>query len=136
MSKLIPVLIVAALGACTGRGYYTASATVSTPNVDLAYVSPGVYVLADYDEPIFYSGGAYWYYSNGYWYRSRSYTGGWSYATPPRALVSISSPYAYVHYRPRNYTPRYRPVPSYRIERPVVRDHRTVRARRYYYPRR
>ena len=68
---------------------------------DLVTVSPGVQVIADYDEPIFYSDGFYWRYYGGVWYRSSYYTGGWVYARPPVAVLRIDWPHAYVHYRPR-----------------------------------
>src|SRR5438477_12979875 len=37
--------------------------------VDLVYAAPGVQVIADYDEPIFYSDGFYWRQYGGGWYR-------------------------------------------------------------------
>jgi len=119
----------------------------STP--DLVTVSPGVQVVADYDEPVFYSDGFYWrFYDNG-WYRSNNYATGWYYyERPPVAVLRIDRPYAYAHYRPTGYVARnrarYRPVetisrdrrPAYRAEpvgrqpapnyrqETVVRDHR------------
>jgi hypothetical protein len=99
----------------------------------MAYVSPGVRVIADYDHPIFFANGFYWYNVDGYWYRSSRYTGGWAYVErPPTVIARIDRPYAYVHYRPHNYVVHRRPVPSHRVERPVVRDHRTVRRGGYY----
>lgn len=78
----------------------------------MAYLGNGVYVIADYEEPIFYSNGFYWYNANGYWYRSRNYTSGWVYVDRPAYSVSlIRNPYAYRHYRPSNYVVRHRPVP-------------------------
>jgi hypothetical protein len=136
MSKLVPILIAAALGACAGGGYYATSGSVSVTATapDMAYVSPGVRVIADYDEPIFFSNGYYWYNADGYWYRSSTYTGGWAYvSSPPTAILRIERPYAYVHYRPHNYVVHRRPVPSYRIERPMVRDHRAARRGGVYY---
>jgi hypothetical protein len=89
--------IAVALGGCTatvaGGGY----------GPDLVEVSPGVQVIADYDEPIFYSDGYYWRYGGNAWYRSSYYTGGWAYATPPPAIVRIDRPYTYAHYRPRGW---------------------------------
>ncbi len=135
-TKLVTLLIAAGLGtgcATGGYGTYYASASYTTP--DLAYVAPGVSVIANYDMPIFYSQGSYWLFDRGYWYRSPRYTGGWSYVRrPPHAIASIRSPYVYRYYTPRNYRPRYRPVPSDRVERPVVRDHRA--RSNYYYRRR
>lgn len=92
-----------ALGGC--------AATVATgPAPDLVYVSPGVQVIADYNEPIFYSDGFYWRYYGGTWYRSSYYTGGWVYARPPVAVLRIDRPYAYAHYRPYGYVGRGRTV--------------------------
>src|SRR3954469_1746204 len=81
------------------------AATVATDayGPDLVTVSPGVQVIADYDEPIFYSDGFYWRYDAGVWYRSNYYTGGWAYARPPVAVMRIQQPYAYRHYRPNGW---------------------------------
>src|SRR5690242_1081084 len=82
---------------------------------DLVTVSPGVQVIADYDEPVFYSDGFYWRYYGDTWYRSPYYDRGWVYAPPPPALLRIDRPYAYRHYRPegwhRGYGERARPAP-------------------------
>ena len=115
------MLVLLLLAGCAGEGYYTGSATVRGP--ELVSVSPGVEVIADYDEPVFYTDNYYWRYNNGNWYRSNYYNSGWVYASPPRALVRIDRPYAYRHYRPHGYVAR----------RPVrVRDHRDYRDRRDY----
>ena len=71
MSKLASLLIAVSLAACgSGSGYYRTSGTVAVTAhsgaPDMAYVSDGVYVIADYDEPIFYADGYYWYSANGY----------------------------------------------------------------------
>ncbi len=84
-------------------------------------------MIADYDEPIFYSDGYYWWNYGGGWYRSQYYTGGWAEANAPIAVVRIGEPIRYRHYRPRGYTARYRPVPTHRIQRPHVRDRRAHR---------
>jgi hypothetical protein len=103
---------------------YTGTVAVTTP--DLVYVSPGVQVIADYDEPIFYSDGFYWWLYGGVWYRSATYTGGWVHVTlPPTAIVRIRDTHRYRHYRPNGHVVRHRPVPSHRVKRPVVRDHRS-----------
>jgi hypothetical protein len=91
------------------------AATVATgPAPDLVYVSPGVQVIADYGEPIFYSGGFYWRYYGGGWYRSSYYTGGWVYARPPVAVLRIDRPYSYRYYRPQGWAghPRTGPAPG------------------------
>jgi len=78
----------------------TATVAADAYPPDLVYVAPGVQVIADYNEPIFYSDGYYWRTSGGVWYRSSYYTGGWVYASPPVAVLRIDRPHAYVHYRP------------------------------------
>src|SRR6185436_14340469 len=128
---LADALSAAALGGCytTGsvgyRATYTApSADVYVGTPDLVTVSPGVQVVADYDEPVFYTDGFYWRFYDGGWYRSNNYATGWFYIDrPPVAVLRIDRPYADAHYRPHGYVvrnrARYRPP-----ERIVVRDRR------------
>jgi hypothetical protein len=132
------VLSAALAGGCAGTGevYYSGGGTLTATTVapDLVYVSPGVQVIADYDYPVFYADNYYWRFDNGLWYRSSWYTGGWAYATPPRAVLSIDRPYAYRRYRPAGYVSRGAYVrdhrdyggPVYRDTRPVYRDTRPV----------
>lgn len=59
----------------------------------LTVVGPGVQVVRDYDEEVFFSGGWYWHAGpDGTWYRTHSYRGGWV-AAPrhavPGALVRM-----------------------------------------------
>jgi len=113
----------ALVAGCAGTAGYSVSASYSTP--DLAYVSPGVYVVADYNEPVFYTDNTYWRYDNGTWLSSNRYNGGWRYSTAPRALLTIERPYAYVRYRPST---RYHVRRDGRVH---VRDHRGGYYRRY-----
>ncbi|MEJ7596651.1 MAG: hypothetical protein WKG01_01975 [Kofleriaceae bacterium] len=86
--------------ACTGTGavQYGASASVTTP--ELVYVSPGVQVIADYDEPVFYSDNMYWRYNSGVWYRSQYHTRGWARVeTVPVGVRQIERPQTYIRYR-------------------------------------
>lgn len=106
-------------------------ATVSSPGYspDLVYVSPGVQVIADYDEPIFYSDRYYWRASGGTWYRSPYYTGGWVAAVPPPAVMRIDRPRAYVRYRPAGWVGHRGPVaapppPVRHYGRPAFEPHR------------
>jgi hypothetical protein len=68
----------------------------------LTVVEPGVRVVRDSDEEIFFSGGYYWHPGpEGVWYRTRSYRGGWVVAprhTVPGAIVRIPRG-QYRHYR-------------------------------------
>jgi hypothetical protein len=97
--KLATILISAALAGCAGTVHYRGSVAVSDPN--LVEVSPGVYTVADAEEPIFYNDGFYWLYQDGVWMRSPSYNGGFvtvdAYHVPQRVRV-IDHPRAYVHY--------------------------------------
>jgi hypothetical protein len=144
-SMRLTLASLAVAAACATGCYGTTSASVGYPGgyyaqPDLAYVSPGVSVIADYNEPIFYSDGYYWRNYNGGWYRSGYYTGGWVSAAAPYAIVSIRSPGAYVRYRPNGYVrgggyygPRgYTNRGGYRG--PVVRDHRANPGRSTYRP--
>jgi hypothetical protein len=97
MRSIVPAALVLALALGTGCA---ATVAADAYGPDLVYVSPGVQVIADYNEPIFYSDGFYWRYYGGVWYRSSYYTGGWVYARPPVAVLRIDRPHAYVHYRP------------------------------------
>ncbi|HEU0031440.1 MAG TPA: hypothetical protein VFQ53_12465 [Kofleriaceae bacterium] len=128
------MLFAAALaGGCYGSEVqYRGGVAVTASTPDLVYVQPGVGVIADYDEPIFYADNYYWWFYNGAWYRSNYYTGGWVYVSSPSVRIArIGNPYYYRHYRPHNYVVRHRPVPVHRIQRPVVRDHRATRERYY-----
>jgi hypothetical protein len=137
---LTTVLSVAALTGCYTTGSVGYGATYSTgvyaTTPDLVAVSPGVHVVANYSEPVFYTDGFYWRYYDGFWYQSNNYATGWYYvARPPHAVLRIDRPYAYRYYRPSGYVARrhnYRPAetivrdhrrPAYRPE-PVIRDHR------------
>ena len=131
----VSLIMAGALGGCIASGSadvsYGGGVGVVTP--DLVMVSPGVQVVADYDDSVFYSDGYYWRNDGGMWYRSTYYSGGWGYyASPPRAIISINEPYRYRNYRPNGYQPRHQP---YRQPEPirrggapeggaVVRDHR------------
>ena len=141
------VFAAATLGGCYAQGdvgyqaTYSggASSDVYVSSPDLVTVSPGVQVVADYDEPVFYTDCFYWRFYNNGWYRSNNYSTGWYYyERPPVAVLRIDRPYAYAHYRPSGYVARnrarYRPIePVTRGDRryvgrpePVVRERTTV----------
>ena len=67
---------------------------------DLAYVSPGVEVVAGYDYPVFFVDGLYWLWWDGFWYSSPYWNHGWGWGreAPPR-LRGIAHPESYAHYR-------------------------------------
>jgi hypothetical protein len=107
MRSYVLATLVLAGGLMTGCA---ATVTADAYPPDLVYAAPGVQVIADYNEPIFYTDGFYWRFYGGTWYRSSYYTGGWVYARPPVAVLRIDRPYAYVHYRPAGWAGRPRPV--------------------------
>lgn len=132
MRRLALALFAAtAIAGCAGTYTATSDGTLSYTPPDLVYVSPGVSVVADYDEPVFYSNNVYWRYHSGRWYRSPYYNRGWVHISrPPRAITRIERPYSYRHYRPPGYVRREHrgrwraPDRHDRRQRPVIRDHR------------
>ncbi len=124
------LLFASTLSACTGTGTGTVqySADVQTP--ELIEISPGVQVIADYDEPVFYSDNYYWRFDGGVWYRSQDHRRGWvRYEAVPERVRRIDRPSAYIHYHASagaevrdhrdhdSYQPPPQPAP------PVVREH-------------
>ncbi len=109
------LLLAAALaGGCYGEAAVTYPAAGPT----MAYVSPGVSVVYDYDYPVFFADGFYWRWYGGYWYRSPYYNRGWAVSyNVPIGVRGIHQPWTYSHYRG-----------GYIVQRghraPVVRDHR------------
>jgi hypothetical protein len=88
------------VGGCAGSVQYSGEVQVSSPQ--LVEVQPGVQVMADADQPLFFSSGYYWLYSGGIWMRSDTYRGGFARVdinVVPMGIQSIRSPNTYVHYR-------------------------------------
>jgi hypothetical protein len=110
----LPIALALAAGACTGGG--TVAASYSSPGYasqpGLVEVRPGVYVVENYDEPVFYADNFYWRFYGNTWYRSNYYNTGWVVARPPYSVAYIDRPQRYVRYRPG------------RHERVVIRDNR------------
>jgi len=103
-SRSIPALALAlGLGAAGCYGTTTVRGTAYTSTPDLEYIGPDVQVVADYDRPVFYSQNYYWRYDDGVWLRSPYHDRGWARVTTvPRAVLSIRTPGAYVHYHHRS----------------------------------
>lgn len=78
----------------------------------LVVARPGVMVVQDRDEEIFFTGSWYWYRRGPVWYRTRSYRGGWVIA--PRHAVPANlmrMPRGrYCHFHPGPGHPLYRPM--------------------------
>ncbi len=86
----------------------------------LVAVSPGVWVVYDYPEAIFYSDNAYWWWNGGAWYTSRYADDGWvvvNVVSVPAPLRQVQRPQTYVHYRVEAQS---RPVPRAHVRRTYV----------------
>lgn len=101
-------------------GAYVRPATVQ--------IEPGIYVVEDYHEPVFYSDGWYWRYQGGVWYRSSYHSHGWvRWRHVPHGVARIHNPQVYVRYRGGA---RVRGGGNVRHDnRSTVRDHRDGRVR-------
>jgi hypothetical protein len=65
-----------------GRGYARGYVRYSAPVVfaqapDLVYVEPGVYVVRNYNDAVYYSDGYYWSSRGGVWYRTAHWSDPW-----------------------------------------------------------
>lgn len=125
---LLAVAIAVALPATSscGSAEVGVAATVASPR--LVWIAPGVWVLEDYDQSVFFYDGFYWWWSDGIWYRSDFYTDGWiRVAVVPRPVLHIRHPRRYVRYHARR-NDRVRVIERRRRRpRREVRDHRTNR---------
>ena len=109
MKRLSSLLVALALGGCfatvgdDGRGGQ-ASFTLSLPAVlpPLVVVQPGVRVVSDFDQEVFYTDdGYYWARQDQRWYRTRDHRGAWSRVDDryvPRPMAQ-APPGRYRHYR-------------------------------------
>jgi hypothetical protein len=63
---------------------FEASITLALPPVlpPLVVVEPGVQVVEDLDEEVFFASGWYWVRRDGRWYRARDHRQRWAYAEP------------------------------------------------------
>lgn len=68
----------------------------------LAVIQPGVQVVVDHDEEVFYTGSQYWVHRGGAWYRARHHSQAFAYVEAghvPAALLSLELG-RYRNYRP------------------------------------
>jgi hypothetical protein len=65
-------------------------------------IAPGVWVVEDYDDEVFYEGGWYWVQRDDHWYRSRDHRGHWGEIGRDRVPARFfgQAPGYYRHYRP------------------------------------
>jgi hypothetical protein len=70
-------------GGCVATAHGSANMEADAPVVftsepTLVEVDSGVWVVRDYDQPVYYVNDDYWVFRDGIWYRSHSYEGGWA----------------------------------------------------------
>jgi hypothetical protein len=102
LSRLTPFayfLIAAALTACAAQPEVHYSGDGARPELVALERTPEVRVVANADEPIFFTENTFWLYRNDTWWRSSSFRTGWVRADlPPERVTRISQPSQYVHY--------------------------------------
>lgn len=126
MTGALVVALAFSTGGCLVRGTGTVgSAVVATPEPLLVELDAGVWVIEDYDDPVFYTDGFFWLYRDDGWYRSSSHTGDWvRVQAAPQVVVRLERPRQYVHYRAEPGR-RVRRGPRGPINVRDRRDHRT-----------
>lgn len=83
---ILSVLAAAALAPAPARAQVAVDIRLGFPAPPpLVVVQPGVQVVPDYDEEVFFSDGWYWLRRDERWYRTRDYRGGW--VVVPRRTV-------------------------------------------------
>ena len=135
---LVVFLLAATVGAsgCVVRAQTSARVAPPPPpaaRVSVVAVQPGVWVVEDYHQPVFFSNNVYWMWDGAYWYQTPVWGGGWNRVTVsavPVTVRRIDRPRRYVRYRARG-TVRRRYVNARRdnraVRRNVRRDNRAVR---------
>ena len=101
------VLLSASLAACAGQAEIEYGAGAPAPELVAMDTDPSVMIVANADEPTFYTDQAYWLYRDDHWYRSSRPRSGWARVDQPPAQVRrIDRPAAYVHFRRDANAPR------------------------------
>lgn len=103
-ARTVGMVLTAVIGASASNGCVarvhgearTSAVVESEPSLVLV---DGVWVVEDYNEPVFYDEGFYWRFYGGVWYRSNVHTGNWVRVdvVPPR-VRSIDRPTRFVHF--------------------------------------
>lgn len=65
----------------------------------MVVVTPGVQVVEDYDQEVFFVDGFYWSRSGDRWYRSQDHNGNWMVVSAPPARLVTYRPGQFRHYR-------------------------------------
>lgn len=99
MHRFIAALLVLA-AACMGMTEVTFVAPLPS-TTSMVEVRPGVYAVANQDEPVFFAKNFYWRYHDNAWYRTRDGDDEWiRIGRPPAVVQQIREPSRYRRYRP------------------------------------
>src|SRR5579859_1270088 len=92
-------------GGCVATAHGSANMEADAPVVftsepTLVEVDSGVWVVQDYDQPVYYVNDDYWVFRDGIWYRSHGYEGGWAKVevTVVPAVIVHRDHHMFVHY--------------------------------------
>lgn len=109
MKRLSSLIVALALGGCFatvgedgrrsgGAAYFSLTLPAVLP---LVVIEPGVSVVRDFDDEVFFVDGYYWARQDRTWYRTRDHRGGWGRVDDRQVPVFIarSPPGRYRHYR-------------------------------------
>jgi hypothetical protein len=93
-SAALALLVLTAAAPSRADGVFQTSITIALPPVlpRLVVVEPGVQVVEDLDEEVFFVDGWYWARRGNLWYRARDHRRAWVYVEPrhvPRGLYRI-----------------------------------------------
>jgi len=103
-ARTVGMLLTAVIGASASNGCVarvhgearTSAVVESEPSLVLV---DGVWVVEDYNEPVFYDEGFYWRFYGGVWYRSNVHTGNWVRVdVVPNRVRAIDRPTRFVHF--------------------------------------
>jgi hypothetical protein len=100
MTRTLAFILTASLAACAGEAEVRYSGNAAAPELVTLDTDASVQVVANADEPIFFSENTYYLYRDDHWYRSRSHRTGWKRIdSPPDHISRIERPMAYIHFR-------------------------------------
>ena len=101
-ARTVGLLLAVATGAtsgCVARVHGSARTTAVVEAEPSLVLVDGVWVVEDYNEPVFYDEGFYWRFYGGVWYRSNVHTGNWVRVdVVPARVRTIDRPTRFVHF--------------------------------------